>query len=206
VGRALACDEDQLAEQNCAPEVPHTKIAGAHGAPAISYHAVFSRLAKERATGLEPATSSLGRRAVYGPTFDATTILDGSTSRTPRYKTVSPFWKTGFVDPWWTLVPQRLRATTKLVGERREAAERCEDVTCRCGSLRPGNDSALLTSAGSAEVETVTPPGLRRSGASLVERGLDAVVNEVGIFTPAEMALLGELTPRPCGDRGAAPA
>jgi hypothetical protein len=57
---------------------------------------------QERATGLEPATSSLGRRPVYGRTFGSTTVLEVRTSRTPQNKTVDPSQKTDLVDPRWT--------------------------------------------------------------------------------------------------------
>jgi hypothetical protein len=63
---------------------------------------VFSLVTTERATGLEPATSSLGRRPVYGRTLDSTTVLDARTSGTLQHKTVDPLQKTDVVDPRWT--------------------------------------------------------------------------------------------------------
>jgi hypothetical protein len=47
-------------------------------------------LEQERATGLEPATSSLGRRPVYRRRHRSTTVLAGTTRRRPRCRTVDP--------------------------------------------------------------------------------------------------------------------
>ena len=52
--------------------------------------------------GLEPTTSSLGRRLVYGLTKLNSTVLQRVTSITPDSRTDNPDWKTDLVDPRWT--------------------------------------------------------------------------------------------------------
>jgi hypothetical protein len=52
--------------------------------------------------GLEPTTSSLGRRPVYGSATLNRTGLERTTSIIPRNRTYNSVWKTDLVDPQWT--------------------------------------------------------------------------------------------------------
>ena len=71
--------------------------------------------------GLEPTTSSLGRRPVYGCRMPNSTVLERVTSITPRSRTVDPDQKTDLMDPRWTLATDSL-LTSGI-------------VTARCGVL-----------------------------------------------------------------------
>ena len=94
---------ERAVRRSCAASVatPAQK-PGSTGGTRASQVMAIQKFLKERAMGLEPTTSSLGRRPVYGLDARNRTVLERVTSTTPRCRTLNPDRKTDLVDPWWT--------------------------------------------------------------------------------------------------------
>jgi hypothetical protein len=133
--------------------VPKKKAPGDRWSP-DACNFLNSTTFRERATGLEPVTSSLGRRPVYGLQLRYRTVLWAWTSRTPDYGTVDPFWKTDLVDPRWTpaIPPHRERSRLATVTVSHVPPARtpnmagCGDKTCPGSYLRFAAEKRFHTS------------------------------------------------------------